>query len=537
MRPFGARGRAVGGLAIALLAVGAVIAWLFPLRQSTPMDQQPPSTKQPDQGLRHTFDSLSPTAHRARLELLLGNVEAWAARWRLVAEARATIDIDYFIFSQDVFGRALLGHLVEKARQGVRVRLQVDAQGLLMSKQPDEYDCLPLLARTTNASVHLHRRLRDRIVEALVRIEPTLATASDHDKLIVVDGRFSLIGGRNIEAKYFAHPDDLPDAFHDADTILESVGVGKAMTEVFERTYESEGVTPLRPQVGDGDTRCSTALRVAYEAMEAWLQDRPLDPAASRPLEGTETSVASELAQYPRLKGALADADDRTRVDAEVHVLDSVPRAGSAGDAVTRGLARLFAATSRQILMESPYLVLTESAARMLEAADQRGVAMTLLTNSPRSTDNGLSQIYFREQWPRLLAATPSMRLFVGGTTHNIHSKLGVYDDQVVLIGSYNLDPFSMLISGEIMVAVWSREFAAQVSARTTAMIERGAPEVYQYAIQRGADGEPLRNRRGDPLIEFGPANHTTAGQGPIRGFRWALLRAVPWLAGLPPFF
>jgi hypothetical protein len=59
--------------------------------------------------LRQTFDSLSATAHRARIELLNENVEAWVARWRVVANAKSTIDIDYFIFSQDIFGPLSLG--------------------------------------------------------------------------------------------------------------------------------------------------------------------------------------------------------------------------------------------------------------------------------------------------------------------------------------------------------------------------------------------------------------------------------------------
>jgi hypothetical protein len=68
-------------------------------------------------------------------------------------------------------------------------------------------------------------------------------------------------------------------------------------------------------------------------------------------------------------------------------------------------------------------------------------------------------------------------------------------------------------------------------------MIERGAPEVYEYTIERDAEGNPVRDRNGDLVISFGPANHTDSGQGPLRGFRWLLLRAVPWVAGMPPFF
>src|SRR5512134_2324302 len=58
----------------------------------------------------------------SRIELLKSNTEAWAARWRLLAEARESLDVSYFILNQDVFGFSFLGHLLHKAREGVRIR-------------------------------------------------------------------------------------------------------------------------------------------------------------------------------------------------------------------------------------------------------------------------------------------------------------------------------------------------------------------------------------------------------------------------------
>jgi phosphatidylserine/phosphatidylglycerophosphate/cardiolipin synthase-like enzyme len=514
-------------------------ARLFPASSET-ADESSPAAQlgayQPGMDLRETFESLSGTAHPARIELLDDNLAAWIARWRMLSAARQSIDVNYFIFSQDVFGMAFLGHLVEKARQGVRVRIQLDAQGMRMAKQPHQLDCFAFLAGTANASIRIHRSLGRRFLEALARFDPILATASDHDKIIIVDRRMGVVGGRNIEAKYFAHPDDLADAFYDVDVVLDGSGVGSALTAVFETTYESDRVSAMSPSARDAD-RCAAAVRQAYEAMDAWLDGRSLSDEVRRPSEPQGVSWAAELARFPRLRGARARAQRDRPLTAETRVLDSVPRAGSPADPVTQSLTRLFQAASRTIVMESPYLVLTQDAAKMLEATGRRGVEMTLLTNSPASTDNALSQIYFGEQWPRLLAQVPQLRLFAAGTRHNIHSKYVIFDDQVVLLGSYNLDPFSMLVSGEIMVAVWSRRLAEQLAARPRAMIAMGAPVVHQYTIERAANGEPVRTATGEPVIAFGPADHTDAAELPRRGVRWTLVRTVPWLAGLPPFF
>jgi phosphatidylserine/phosphatidylglycerophosphate/cardiolipin synthase-like enzyme len=220
----------------------------------------------------------------------------------------------------------------------------------------------------------------------------------------------------------------------------------------------------------------------------------------------------------------------------EAQVVDSVARIESADDPITQSLERLFQAASYRIVMETPYFVLTADAAAMLARTGARGVDMAVLTNSPVSTDNALSQVYFQRQWPRLLAEVPRLRLFVGGTTHNIHSKLAVFDDRVTLLGSYNVDPFSMLVNGEIMIAVWSPAFAADVSERTLARIAQGPPAVYEYTIQRDASGEPVRSPTGEVAIAFGPRDHA-GGLPRIPGVQWVLLRVLPWLARFPPLY
>ena len=273
----------------------------------------------PGMNLRQTFDSLSQKPHRARVELLKDNVAAWTARWRLLAGARDSIDVDYFIFSQDVFGLAFIGHLLKKAHEGVRVRIQLDAQGMRMAVQPYGLDCWAYVAASENVSLRIHRSLSRRMLEALATLEPTLATASDHDKMLVVDRRASVIGGRNIEAKYFADHDDLEHAFYDLDVVLRSRALGATFTTVFEATYESERVTAIEGDAGAAE-RCPAALRLAYQAVDDWLDDRPTDPAMSREMESLQLPWAAELRRFPSLKGAGARATPLEQVSATTRV-------------------------------------------------------------------------------------------------------------------------------------------------------------------------------------------------------------------------
>ena len=97
-------------------------------RKETPL---PPPSGATLRDVFETFPQGGGTS--SRVELLKSNTEAWAARWRLLAEARESLDVSYFILNQDVFGYSFLGHLLHKAREGVRMRILLDALGTRMS--------------------------------------------------------------------------------------------------------------------------------------------------------------------------------------------------------------------------------------------------------------------------------------------------------------------------------------------------------------------------------------------------------------------
>lgn len=486
--------------------------------------------------LRESFESLPGTRiERAGLRILDDNAAAWAARWQMLADARHTIDISYFILSQDLFGMAFLGHLLQKAREGVTIRVLLDAQGMRMSEVSLGSDCLPALARADNVTVKLYRPLSRRIAEALLTLNPAVAAASNHDKIIVADGTIGLIGGRNIGMKYFLPPDILAGAFYDLDISLESPAIAAALTAVFERLYLSDQTRVVQRRDNQDLARCAAELHYAYAAMDAWL--RTGEPARSaHPGSEAELAWRRAVRHLTHLRGALARPVG-DRVEGEVRVISSLPRLASSGDPVTQSLFRLMRGAQRAILIENPYVVLTREAVSVFEETGRRGVDMTILTNSPVSSDNPLSQALFREQWPRLLAQVPRLRIYAGGTRRNLHSKFAIFDGRAALVGTYNLDPLSLAVNGELAVAVWSEPFAQRLAQRPRRLLAQGPPALYEYRIARAADGRPRRDRFGRVRVAFGPADHSDPGEWERLGCRWQLLRFAAGLPVLPPLF
>ena len=107
-----------------------------------------------------------------------------------VAKAERHIHIDMYIFAEDPLGMLLSDALIDKARQGVEVKLIYDDVGCW------------------NVSHAFFDRMRDEGVEVVpflpVRFPSFTSKVNyrNHRKLIIIDGRVGFIGGMNIAMRY-----------------------------------------------------------------------------------------------------------------------------------------------------------------------------------------------------------------------------------------------------------------------------------------------------------------------------------------------
>jgi putative cardiolipin synthase len=515
-----------GLLALSVTAALVLVAIGVRLFETRPRDADSLAPFRAGMSLRETFETLpDPGNEKAALRLFADNTEAWVERWRLLEGAKESIDVSYFILHEDVFGLSFLGHLLERARAGVRIRVLFDGFGTAISREIMGNAFLEQLAAERNVRVRTYRPLWRRWTEALLTLRPSALVASEHDKIIVIDGERSLVGGRNIAVEYFSDPSRMRDAFKDLDVRIDSRSVSRALTQAFESQLDGE--TDLPPSVLGTDPRDEVLLAV-YRAMDDWLHGRPIDA------RGVEPTLIAQLEANPKLKGRLRKPAPAS-VRADTRIVDSKPRFNSPDDAITKALQRFAGAARKSIFVQTPYVVLSEEGVRVLEGAARRGVEITILTNSPVSSDNALSQAFFLEQWPTLLARIPTLRLFVAGREHNLHAKAVTFDGQVALIGTYNLDPMSMAFNSEVMAASWSTEVARLTDLAARRAIERGPPEVFEYRIARGPEGEPVLGEDGRPAVAFGPSNHCTPEEWTALAAYWGVLRASEDFIGFSP--
>jgi phosphatidylserine/phosphatidylglycerophosphate/cardiolipin synthase-like enzyme len=201
-----------------------------------------------------------------------------------------------------------------------------------------------------------------------------------------------------------------------------------------------------------------------------------------------------------------------------VQILDKTSMLGVPFDSLGSGRKTLMAAAQEEIVLQSPYLMLTEEGMQALQDAAERGVKVTVITNSPATGDSGTVQAHFLLFWREILARLPGGELKVFTGDLNLHAKAMVIDRRLVLMGSDNYDFFGSEVNGEVVTALDSSELAAQVLEAFQQDMSNPLTRTRPYLILRGADGEVVRIPPGEkdagrPVSVYGPEDHTEKGR------------------------
>ncbi|HWU43174.1 MAG TPA: phospholipase D-like domain-containing protein, partial [Bdellovibrio sp.] len=159
-------------------------------------------------------------------EMTVVNVGALslAKRLDMIAKAKRSIEVEFFIYNIDQSGRLFTQALVKKAQEGVHVRVLVD-YGFPIGKLDPYYATL----------------LRDHGVEIRyynpnLSFELLRGQFRSHRKGLVVDDQEAVTGGRNIADEYF---DLAPDYnFLDRDVFVKG-SMAKAVRESFDLFWSS----------------------------------------------------------------------------------------------------------------------------------------------------------------------------------------------------------------------------------------------------------------------------------------------------------
>src|SRR5699024_6857829 len=164
--------------------------------------------------------------------------EALLARLALVDAATTSIDIQYYIWHEDLTGSLMFQRLLQAADRGVKVRLLLDD-----NNTTGKDAILSTLDAHPNIEVRLFNPFLQRTFRALGFLTDFFRlNRRMHNKSLTVDGVVSVVGGRNIGDEYFDAATGV--AFADLDVAV----VGNVVTAIsgaFNRYWSSHSAYPL----------------------------------------------------------------------------------------------------------------------------------------------------------------------------------------------------------------------------------------------------------------------------------------------------
>lgn len=402
--------------------------------------------------------------------------EALLARAWLADHAQKTIEVQYFIWSTDNIGILASEALLRAAERGVQVRVIVDD---LLVDAPDK--SLLALAKHPNIEIRIYNPqhsvgtpFHKRLLNMAINFRGF--NQRMHDKTFIVDGKLAITGGRNMAAEYFDYNQQYN--FRDRDALLLGAVVqnmeasfnqfwASPLSAPVEALYDGLGIIQKHVSVKDAE------IQKIYANLHAYAENQ----------ENFSPENRKAILETPQAFLKLAEQIVWT----DIEFISDTPGKNKqkyllgGGGKTTEKLAQLVENAQQQIVIQSPYLVMSAAAKKLFKKAIQRGVKVRINTNSLASTDNIQAFSGYRNQRDILtkmgveifeykpdpqvkqhllreaLAANEKPPVFA------IHAKTMVVDGETVYIGTFNFDPRSQNLNTEVGVIVRDTALASQV--------------------------------------------------------------------------
>lgn len=414
--------------------------------------------------------------------------EAFAARVLLADAAEFSLDVQYYLWHNDLSGTLLFGALRRAADRGVKVRLLLD------DNNTGGLDAvLSELSTHPNIEVRLFNPFRFRRFRLLGYLTDfSRLNRRMHNKSFTADGRATIIGGRNIGDEYFGAGNGV--LFVDLDVLA----IGPVVADVardFDRYWTSESAQPalhVLPRV-DGNT----STEVSYEA---WHREHDVETLAY------VNAVARSSCIVDLLTGELPLEWAATTIVSD-HPAKGLGRAPD-DEYLWARLKRVLNAPTRELYLISPYFVPTAAGVRFFASLAKAGVAISVLTNSLEATDVAAVHAGYAKRRKALLRAgitlyeikraaapaSPRDRMPYGSSSSSLHAKTFSVDGARVFIGSFNFDPRSERLNTEIgfvidspaMARVMAETFASRIPENSY-RVRLGAADTLEWIEQRDA--------------------------------------------------
>lgn len=455
---------------------------------------------------------------------LNNGMDAFAARMLLIMTAEKTLDLQYYIWNNDITGNLMFQAIKDAADRGVRVRLLLDdnnTRGLdptlwLLDKHPN------IEVRLMNPNTYRAWRWLG-FVGDFKRLNHRM-----HNKSITADSQISITGGRNIGDEYFSL--NQQTVFSDLD-IMTVGNVVPQISQDFDRYWNHRLAFPLTDMVNQPEQAALNKVFTPSTQKTDKTSSQQLDPVLTMKDAYLKRIVALDFVnqiKQQRLKlywtttDFISDDPDKLLGEPSNKIQRIVDSLGN---------------TQRHLNLVSAYFVPTQGGVDYFVGLAKKGVDIKVLTNAMSATDVKVVHAGYAKHRKQLIengiklyemkpnAVKDQLRdsYLTGNSGTSLHAKTFESDGERIYIGSFNFDPRSASLNTEMGITIHSPAMAQYMAHD----YEKSLP-TSSYAVTLNGDNLQWQTIENGKPVTYTEEPHTKSWE---RTVVWMLSHLpIDWL-------
>lgn len=354
----------------------------------------------------------------------------------LIDNAKDKIDISYYKIQNDIAGDVFFAKLLEAADRGVKVRIVLDGK---INKIGKDFNGL-------NNLIASHPNIDIRYYDNFNLLKPWTFNNVLHDKFIIVDDTFVLLGGRNIGNQYFAIEEISSSTTNDREVLVINAGhtpnsAIAQINEYFITIWNNKYTKEINRNLSNSDKR------------KALLKRKELK---------TTLSLIEE--KYPRLFNTSIDYFALSHPTNKITLIHNSVERFKKNPICLKVIASLMNNAKYKITMQSPYIIPTLEMREYFDFKKLSDKEIEVLTNSEYSTPNIFAFAGYLKYRDSILNSNVDIYEYQNGGS--IHAKSYIIDDRLSIIGSFNMDSRSAFLSTETIFVIDSVELSEELQKK-----------------------------------------------------------------------
>ena len=451
---------------------------------------------------------------KSGFHILPSGPEALMMRIALMETSQRSIDMQYFSTSDDTTGKLLLEAVSRAADRGVRVRMLLDDWNL------DAFEAGAVsLNEHPNIEIRAFNPYSTRDESFFAHFGNVFSdinqfTRRMHNKAIIFDNQIAIMGGRNLGDEYFEASKDMD--FRDID-VFTSGPITRRISKNFDAYWNSDESFPLS-SLNLPPPDAQTILKLRGDRQGYWQM--MVKSKIGKQLNKMPLPHEVKHGNVPLLwADAELESDSPDKIDLPSKTAISAP--GIRLDA-------LISNAQHEFIVFTPYFVPLDRGVDALNALVARGIAVRIVTNSLSSTDMVPAQAAYSNYREALVKGGVELyeikstqpqhsikSMFKPSSQNGLHSKIYMIDRQVLVVGSFNLDPRSVQINTEQVLVIHSPHLCAKIArlfedvtsptSSYRVILSTAVPAADQPAIQAGNLAWMTRENGKTVYYDFNP--------------------------------